>query len=219
MALSSNSMAQLHGGPSRLTAVSAVFVLASQIGLVGLVAGNVLLFAGEAVAADLEWTVQIGALRRPDAGFAAAAETVAPVRTTQTREGLTRFRVGRFDDPQDAERALGALRRAGYADAYVVQTRGAAAGLPAVSAGPPPTRGTSPTSHTSLTPHTSPTSHTSPTPHTSPRLNPSRDGEQVIESLPESLRSRVVYLDGVLHVKDGDRFTPLAEHLAEHREP
>jgi cell division septation protein DedD len=41
-----------------------------------------------------------------------------------------------------------------------------------------------------------------PPPHNTSRL----------DALPADLRAKVVYLDGVLHVKEGDRFIPLAEY-------
>ncbi len=38
------------------------------------------------------------------------------------------------------------------------------------------------------------------------------DLSAVLDQLPEETRSKVVYLDGVLHVKEGDQFTPLREY-------
>jgi cell division septation protein DedD len=36
-------------------------------------------------------------------------------------------------------------------------------------------------------------------------------GDASLESLPADVRDKVVRLDGVLHIKEGDRFTPLSE--------
>lgn len=38
-----------------------------------------------------------------------------------------------------------------------------------------------------------------------------------LAGLPENLRRRVVYLDGVLHVKEGERFTKLSDYLRSQR--
>ena len=139
----------------------------------GLLLGIVL--ASLAQAGD--YTVQIGAFRNPPADYAVRAESVGPLQTTRTAEGVTRFRIGEYASEAEADVARIALVEAGYADAFVIRARGAR-------------RVT-----------------TIPAPRTE-----SRSGDP-LAGVPAHLRSRVVLLDGVYHVKDGDRFTPLEEAL------
>lgn len=136
---------------------------------------TILLAAAGAWAND--YVVQVGALERPSEPFAERARTIGAVSTSQTDEGMTRYRVGPFSTKVEAEQAKAELRAAGYEDAFVLQTRRSSrtAELPPVSAGP-------------------------------------ESAADEVAALPEDLRRRVVYLDGVLHVKEGDRFTKLSEY-------
>ncbi|MEM9175333.1 MAG: SPOR domain-containing protein [Myxococcota bacterium] len=73
-----------------------------------------------------DYTVQIGAFRNAPGGFAAEAEAVGPLRTTENAEGVTRFRIGEYGSVSEAEIARAALVAAGYADAFVIRARGGA---------------------------------------------------------------------------------------------
>lgn len=132
-----------------------------------------------------EFSVQIGALRKPDASFPAAAAEIGSIHKSTTRSGLTRYQVGRFSSRAKAEDAASALRAAGYATAYVVQ-KGVRVAAPVAKAA------------TSL-----------PDVASAP---PKNDPPDLLASVPESLRSRVVLLDGRLHVHEGDSFIPLDQH-------
>ena len=81
-------------------------------------------FASLAQAGD--YTVQIGAFRNAPAGFSSAAERVGPLRTTLTANGVTRYRIGDFASRDAADAARDALVEAGYPDAFVIRSRGAA---------------------------------------------------------------------------------------------
>lgn len=81
-----------------------------------------LVFASVAQAGD--YTVQIGAFRSAPADFAAAAERVGALHTTQTEQGVTRYRIGDYASKDEAESARAALVEAGYTDAFVIRARG-----------------------------------------------------------------------------------------------
>lgn len=135
--------------------------------IVALVAGV------SSVATAGEYSVQIGAFRDVESGYAERATAVGELYTERTRAGVTRFQIGRFASKQAAQAARSALIGAGYADAFVVEKAVADASRPDAA--------------------------------------PSADP---LASVPDSLRSRVVLLDGAYQVKEGDRFVPLAEALA-----
>lgn len=129
-----------------------------------------------------DYVVQIGAFRNPASDFGELAAEYGTVSTSQSPSGLTRFQVGAFASESEARRALARLRAVGYADAFVLRKGN---GNNFVS--DLPAVGAAP-------------------PSQSPR------GRSAVERLPADLRSQAVYLDGVLHIKDGDRFIPLDEY-------
>lgn len=140
-----------------------------------------------------EWSVQIGAFRDAPAGYTAAAEEVGPLSTTQNAAGVTRFQIGRYDSRDAAANALAALVGAGYADAFIVKKN--VKKNVKKGAGPKMARAT--------------TSE----PATPVRVSRSSESSDPLADVPESIRSRVVVLDGRYHVKDGDEFTPLDQAL------
>lgn len=148
------------------------------------------LMSGAAVAG--EFAVQIGAFRQAPSGFAEAATKVGALVTSETPEGVTRFQIGQFDSMAAAETAKSALIGAGYADAYIVQKN--------VSL--------QRSRDEQLMQPMQPTSQ-------SPRANVAISlGNDPLAGLSESLRSRVVILDGAYYVKEGDQFIPLSEAVA-----
>ena len=71
-----------------------------------------------------DYTVQIGAFRNAPVDFASAAEDVGSLVTSQTEEGVTRYRIGEYASFRAADEARRALVEAGYADAFVIRARG-----------------------------------------------------------------------------------------------
>ena len=135
-------------------------------------------------AAAAEYVVQIGAFRHPNPSFAEAASTVGQVSNRVTASGLTRVEVGSYASRTAAIEALERLRAAGYDDAFV---RRSGAGNPAPAA---------------LAPRT-PAVSAAPKP---------RGVQDELASLPADIRRRAVILDGRLHIKEGNRFIPIAEY-------
>ncbi len=147
-----------------------------------------LLIAAPSFAGEGDYSVQIGAFREAPGGFADAAKKVGKLYTTTNRQGITRLQVGRYDDLAAARAAMNALRGAGYADAFVVQKNVARAAVPADA--PKPIRATTTARQVVRDP---------------------------LAGVPEELHDRVVMLDGRPHIKEADRFVPLATYLADYQ--
>jgi len=152
-----------------------------------------LLLAATSISAE-EYSVQIGAFRKPAPSFTEKAAAVGKLYTTKTASGLTRIQVGRFASKQEAAVAKAALLGAGYADAFVVRKGVAAART------------------SSTRKDTTQTAPGSPRPAESGVLRASPVDRDPLAGVPEDLRDRVVILDGRLHVVEGDQFTPLDEY-------
>jgi hypothetical protein len=156
---------------------------------------------------------------------------------TTDASGLTRVSIGRFSNRVAATDALVRLRSAGYPDAYVIRRE-----QPNMSASASKTKPAAAASQTpqliveSINPRSSPrptaqsgrfrirTHDTSSGATTdivpgSTQGSPPGDGGAVVAGLgindvPAHLRNRLVYVDGAPHIKDGERFIPLAEALS-----
>ncbi len=149
-----------------------------------------------------DYTVQIGAFSKPSDAFAAPARSIGQVNTTATSNGITIFTVGDFDTMTSAKDALDSLRN-DYPDAFVRNIPGSRKPVAASRPAEPTTTGMA-----------TPT----PTEPKTRRLTAtqgSSEDSQLWNSLTDDERKRVVYLDGVLHLKQGERFVPLAEYRRE----
>ena len=129
------------------------------------------------------YSVQVGAFSSPPSTLADKYKQYGSVKIAR-EAGLARVLIGVFESRDDAELLLMELQRDGFTDAFVRRT---AAKTAAVA--------------TTVTPQATPDSHG----HTH---LPAQD-QRRINQLSEAERARAVYLDGVLHLKDGDTFTPV----------
>lgn len=128
------------------------------------------------------YVVQFGALKQPYEEYAEKARQIGSVLAVPTKSGFTLYKLGPYESGSSAREAMGRLRSAGYRDAYVKRSA----------------------SQSSI----------SNAPMTATAAMPSKSSAslQDVSALPDELRSKVVYVDGVLHVKEGDRFTPLTQY-------
>jgi len=133
-----------------------------------------------------EYAIQVGAFKNPNAGYAENLRGYGEVNTAQSNS-ITVFTVGRYGSVAEANADLGRIE-ADYPGAFVRNMPAAARSV--ATASPRPTAAVQ---------------------STSTRIRTTPD-TQLWESLSDSERRRVVYLDGVLHLKQGDQFVPLAEY-------
>lgn len=138
-----------------------------------------------------EYTIQVGAFKNPSQSYADSLRSLGEVNTAQSSSGVTVFTVGRYNS---VDAAKGDLNRIAdqYPGAFVRNMPASARSAEFASNGG----------------STSSASESAPARETG---NSSPD-TQLWESLSESERRRVVYLDGVLHLKQGDQFVPLDEY-------
>ena len=136
--------------------------------------------------AHARWTIQIGAFGSDfDRSFSAAASVIGEVREERRDDGSVAVVVGQWNRVADARDSLAALS-VNYPDAFIrASNPGAATGASASS-----TRSAART-------------RDSGTPRDSELLN----------QLSADERANVVLLDGALHYKSGDTFTPLREWM------
>ncbi len=160
--------------------------------LTRVMAFTALLLASPAFA---EYTIQVGAFGKPSQAFADRVRELGEVNTTQNARGMTVFTVGRYATSDAANADIERVRRE-FPDAFVRSmpdsARSPDAKANAVAAADD-TQGAERAGY--------------------PRLisGTTRDSE-LWNSLSAEERRRVVYLDGVLHVKEGESFVPLAEY-------
>lgn len=128
-------------------------------------------FAGAAM-----FSIQILASQSPDITALKASSGLDDVYTEETGFGLTRVKVGAYNNRDEAELDLESIQSNGFPDAFITSYKGQQS---AVSA-PTPSR---------------PLSHMK-----SPAWS----------RLTEEQKRNVVYLDGVLHLHEDDKFIPLA---------
>lgn len=137
-------------------------------------------------ASATEYSIQVGAFKSPSQAYADDLRSYGEVNTAQGGSGVTVFTVGRYNSLDAAKADLNRVAD-DYPGAFVrnmpAAARSADQAIPRKAA-----------TQQSSTPKT----QTSDT--------------MLWESLSESERRRVVYLDGVLHLKQGDQFVPLAEY-------
>ncbi len=145
-----------------------------------------------------EYAVQVGAFSKPSQAFADAVRELGEVNTAQSDAGITVFTVGRYATVDAAQADLARIQTT-YPDAFV---RNMPAGarqpqdLPqdnAVVAAVDKTPGADKSRYVSGT----------------------TEDSDLWNSLSDEERRRVVYLDGVLHVKQGEQFVPLTDYRRE----
>lgn len=129
-----------------------------------------------------DYVVQFGALKQPYEAYAEKARQIGSVLTVSTKNGFTLYKLGPYESGTSAREAMGRLRSAGYRDAYLKLNVAQSSLSDARLAG------------------------------TTAMPSKAVASGQDISMLPDSVRSKLVYVDGVLHVKEGDRFTPLTQY-------
>lgn len=140
-------------------------------------------FTSSAIAT--EYVVQIGAFTKDVRDYLEPARSYGQIVQRATPSGATSYSVGPFGSEVDARTALDLLQEH-YADAFVRQHRGDSAGASRTTVAAP----------------------AAPVIARTGNLN----NEQTLASLTAEERERVVYLDGILHVKEGSEFIPLAQY-------
>ena len=142
--------------------------------------------------AGATYTIQIGAYADPSHAPLDEAREIGNVTMTPGRDGLTRIRVGDYATEADAQLTLERLRGAGYADAYIHESRGTKSTPASVMSAAPAAQATA--------------------------MAPVRGrGVGASEARLAAARAKVspdqymniVYLDGRLMLKEGDQFTAL----------
>jgi hypothetical protein len=158
-----------------------------------------LVLLGPMIQAEDSWVVQVGAYSaKPNGQMNAFMEELralqndGPVLSSVNERGLNVLSIGPFTDRTDAQAAL-----------YNVQTLAPDAYIRRVSSDPqdtvqgpaqpvPADQGVAPVAV----------------------ANAGSDAAALLNQLPADERRNVVMLDGRLHYKDGERFTPLVEYLS-----
>ncbi|MEM7218290.1 MAG: SPOR domain-containing protein [Pseudomonadota bacterium] len=179
---------------------------------------------GTGSAFGAEYTVQIGTFdRAPASGFTENATANGELVTSPGPNGWTRYSIGRFDSSADARDTLVALQSAGYYDAFIMRLDGAspiataARGEAATDDGATQagrfrirTFDTSSGETRDFEPSSGADRAAGSTPAAVPISQPVEPTE-----LPAYLREKLVYLDGIPHIKDGDSFVPLTDAIDE----
>lgn len=142
-----------------------------------------LLIACASGAQASDYVVQIGAFSKDVSDYLEPARSYGQIVERQTSSGATSYSVGPFASESDARTALDLLQEH-YPDAFVRQHQGDAATIAS--------------SRTTTSPVIARTGNLS--------------NAQTLANLTAEERERVVYLDGILHVKEGDEFIPLAQY-------
>ncbi len=135
-----------------------------------------------------EYTIQVGAFKNPSQSYAENLRSYGEVNSSQSSSGVTVFTVGRYSSVDEAKSDLNRIA-SDYPGAFVRNLPSSASSTGNISSTRSPAPSKAATQSSRKTPDT-----------------------QLWESLSESERRRVVYLDGVLHLKQGDQFVPLAEY-------
>lgn len=144
---------------------------------------TVLLATASSNAFASEYVVQIGAFSNDVREYLEPARSYGQIVERATSSGATSYSVGPFGSEVDARTALKLLQEH-YPDAFVRRHWGE--------------RAETTTGPIAVEPVIARTGNLS--------------NEQTLANLTAEERERVVYLDGILHVKEGDEFIPLAQY-------
>ena len=186
------------------------------------------------IAAD--YTVQIGAFgTSPSKAFTRDAANFGEVLINDSGDGVTRVSIGSYATRSDARDVLTRLQIAGYNDAYITNlTAGQSASSPSSQiAAPVQTTSTAPSTRSQSQPTASTAGATDSAPSQAGRFrlrtHDTQSGQTTdvqltpagatapaavvagvgANEVPPHLRDKLVYLDGVPHIKEGDKFIPL----------
>lgn len=160
-----------------------------------------------------DYTIQIGAFRNPTDQYAADARRAGPVYLTERAGGIMALSAGRFENRADAESTLNELKEY-YPDAFVAELSPRALAFATARELASDLGGatTSSTAGGASIPKSNLERASSPAANSGARPAPSISEQRLLDRLTDDERRRVVYLDGVLHVKSGNDFIPLTEY-------
>ncbi len=144
------------------------------------------------IARAAEFTIQVGAFKNPSQAFADEVRQYGEVNTAQNSNGITVFTVGRYNSKDSAKADLDRVR-AKYPGAYLRNMPSAAR-------------------QQTASPSITAVQQTNAAPRNTVAAASATPEAALWESLTDAERRRVVYLDGVLHLKQGDNFVPLSEY-------
>ncbi len=212
------------------------------LAMASLLATSVFYALGPSNALAADYTVQIGAFgAAPEKTFTRDASEFGEVMVNEAGDGVTRVSVGRYATKSEAVDAQTRLRIAGYNDAYVTSVK---SGLTATSGSPnaAPAQTAAARPATSSAPGKAPTVAAPVAAATSSsqagrfrlRTHDTQSGETTdlqvspaggnqppavvagvgADKVPPHLRNKLVYLDGVPHIKEGDQFIPMKDVVA-----
>jgi len=189
--------------------------------------------ASTALAAD--YTVQIGAFgAAPEKAFTRDASEFGEVMVNEAGDGVTRVSVGRYTTKSAAIAAQTRLRIAGYNDAYITSVKsGLSAGTNRQPAAPAQTAAVQPAS-SKPAPATPAEASSAQAGRFRLRTHDTQSGQTTdlqvapagrndppavvagvgADKVPPHLRNKLVYLDGVPHIKEGDQFIPMKDAVA-----
>ena len=136
-------------------------------------------FSAQADQHDGPYSVQIAAYKILPDDFIESAEKYGSVHTSLLGE-LTRVSVGNFDDRSTAQSLLSQLKQVGYKDAFISRIS------------------------SSMTSNQNP----SKTHHRQSQSNPISEMAK-FRNLPDADKESAVFIDGKLHLKEGNRFIPV----------
>ncbi|MEM6708804.1 MAG: SPOR domain-containing protein [Pseudomonadota bacterium] len=169
----------------------------ASITLHRLLVGLVAIALSPLVSAD--YSVQIGAFRNPSESFVAAARSVGTVYAVERSNGVRAIMVGNFADRSDADSARETLMET-YPGAFVT------------TASPTAVQFAEATGASTLANNSPAQAQSSATGANGVRRTSNATEAALLDGLTEEERRRVVYLDGKLHLKNGNDFTPLSEY-------
>ncbi len=156
--------------------------------------GSLLLTLGGQCAWAAEYAIQVGAFKNPSQAFADEVRQFGEVNTAQNSNGITVFTVGRYDSIDSAQSNLDQVQ-ARYPGAFVRNMPSSAS-----NAG------------SNLRPQASEATAAATKKVEQAVASNTTPEAKLWESLTDSERRRVVYLDGILHLKQGDNFVPLTDY-------
>ena len=153
-----------------------------------------------AIPASAEYTIQVGAFSKPSQAFADQLRELGEVNTAQNGRGMTVFTVGRYESASAAKADVERVRLR-YADAFVRAMPEAARSASVAMTTPAPRQ------------------PQAASPARSRLVSGTSQNSELWDGLTDEERRRVVYLDGVLHLKQGESFVPLAEYRRQSGNP
>ena len=144
--------------------------------------------SGTVSAASALFSIQIAATKSSSLSFYKQSTNFDSLYADTTNSALTKIKLGAYNSHEEAEKHLSKIRKSGFPDAFIS----------------PYTKQNSTSFSTNSELNKVVTSH-----NTNP-LN--HESSPAWQGLTHEQRRNTVYLDGVLHIREGDKFTPLTNY-------